>query len=65
MQHNVREGLSTPTSKRCSKREEPLKQAKGKYNLPPGIQIISMATVMHAMNLDINMLIVNYVQKGE
>ena len=30
-----------------------------------GTQIISMATVMHAVNLDINLLNVNYVQKGE
>ena len=65
MQHNVREGLSTPTSKRCSKREEPLKQANGKDNLPPGTQIISMAIVIHAIILDINMLNVNYVKKGE
>ena len=65
MQHIVRQRKPSPTSKRCSKQEEHLKQAKEKDNLPPGTQIISMATVMHVMNLDINLLNVNWVQKGK
>ena len=65
MQHIVRQSQSNPTSKGCSKRVEPLKQANGKENLSPGTQIISMATVMHAIILDINLLNVNFVKKGE
>ena len=38
---------------------------KWKDNLSPGTQIISMATVMHAIILDINLLIVNCVKKWE
>ena len=39
-------------------------EANGEDNLSPGTQIISKAIVIHAMNLDINMLNVNYVKKG-
>ena len=65
MQHIVRQSQSNPTSKGCSKREEPLKQENGKDNISPGTQIISMATVMHAIILDIKLLIVKCIQEGE
>ena len=65
MQNIARQSQFSPISKGCSKREESLKQANGKKNISPGTQIISMATVMHVTILDINLLIVNYVQKGE
>ena len=65
MQHIVRQSQSSPTSKGCSKTEEPLKQAYGKDNPSPGTQIISMATVIHAIILDIKLLIVKCTQEGE
>ena len=64
LKHNVRQGLSASTSKRCIKWEDYIKQANGKDNPSPGTQIISMATVMHAIILDINLFNVNYVQKA-
>ena len=65
MQHIVRQSQSSPTSKGCSKREESLKQANGKDNFSPGTQIISMAIVMHAIILDIKLLIVKCIQEEE
>ena len=65
MQHIVIQIQSSPTSKGCSKREESLKKENGKDNLSPGTQIISMATVMHAIILDIKLLTVKCIQEGE
>ena len=64
VQHIIRQRKSSPTSKGCRKREEPLKQANGKDNPSPSTKINSMPTVMHAIILDIKLLNVNYVQKG-
>ena len=65
LQHIVRQIKPSPTNKGCNKREEPLKQANGKDNPSPGTQIISMATVMHAIILDIKLLIVKFIQEEE
>ena len=65
MQLVVRQSQSSPTSKGYSKRKESLKKENGKDNLSPSTQIISMAIVMHAIILDINVLNVKCIQKGE